>query len=106
MTNVLISLSGAALRALSTPEATAELARRAAKRETSGKWTVAALRAHGRDADAAAKVAATPKVAFARKTEKVAKVAAPKVERLSMKKLDARIDGLTAKLDAILAKLA
>ena len=57
MSNALLSLSGAALRAMNPPEAQAELARRQAKREASGKVTVAALRSWGRTSDAEAVIA-------------------------------------------------
>ncbi len=56
MSNI-TTLSGAALRALNTPEAAAEIARRVAKREASGKVTVAALRSWGRTDEANAIVA-------------------------------------------------
>lgn len=58
-TTSLLSLSGAQLRAEPTNAAyVAELARRQAKREASGKVTVAALRSWGRTDDAAAVIAA------------------------------------------------
>ena len=60
MSNAMLSLSGSALRALNTPEAQAEIARRAAKREESGTWTVAAAKSQGRDDIVAAKLAAKP----------------------------------------------
>lgn len=53
----LISLSGAALRTMNTPEAQAELDRRMAKRQASGKVTVAALRSWGRTSEAEAVIA-------------------------------------------------
>jgi hypothetical protein len=73
----LISLSGAALRAMNTPEAQAEITRRAAKPAK----TVAALRSRGDEAGALARIQASkaadkPKaasrvVAFTRTTEVV-----------------------------------
>lgn len=58
------SLSGATLReaaAKGDAKAQAEIDRRVAKREASGKWTVAALRAHGKSAEADTRVAAAQK---------------------------------------------
>lgn len=83
-TTSLLSLSGAQLRAEPTnPAYVAELARRQAKREASGKVTVAALRSWGRtdEADAikaaakAAKPASAPKAAKGEKAADTALVA-------------------------------
>jgi UDP-N-acetylmuramate-alanine ligase len=103
---------------MSTPEATAEIARRASKREASGKWTVAAAKSQGREDIVAAKMAHT----FTRTTEKVAPVA-PKATKAKATKvakdvpaapskrvtLTVRTTALEAKVDAqgvILAAIA
>lgn len=70
----LLSLSGAQLRAMGTPEATTELARRAAKREASGHWTVAAAKSQGRD-DIAATLLTRTTTKVPAKPAKAAKVA-------------------------------
>ena len=78
MKTTLTSLSGATLRegaAAGNADYAAELARRAAKREASGHWTVAAAKSQGRDDIASAMLARTvPKVVKA-KAPKVAPVA-------------------------------
>jgi hypothetical protein len=109
MTASLTSLSGADLRALvaaGDAAAVAELARRIAKREASGKVTVAALRSWGRtdeaakvvDAAKAAKAAAKPtpvaKVVLTRTTE----VAVPKAKALT---LTQRMGGIEAGLASL-----
>lgn len=76
-TKSLLSLSSAELRALATPEAEAEIARRLAKREATGKWTVAALRAHGKTAEADARVAAAKAKTAIAKVAPVASAPAP-----------------------------
>ena len=78
MSNAMTSLSGADLRALiaaGTPGAKEELARRQAKREASGKVTVAALRSWGRTSEAEAVVAHAKAVKAAAKAAAPAKVA-------------------------------
>lgn len=83
MSNAMLSLSGADLRALvaaGDAAAVAELARRQSKREASGKVTVAALKSWGRTDEAEAivthakEVKAAAKATPAPKAAKVAKV--------------------------------
>lgn len=115
--NALFSATGAALRAAAQAgdaAAAAELARRAAKREASGKWTVAAARSQGRvDIVAtmtAAKPAPAPKaqpVAFAKQRDTIKAVRTDLGARLDrVEQVLTTIADSQAKMAAILAKLA
>jgi hypothetical protein len=115
--NPLVSLSGAELRALEKAgdaAATAELARRQAKREASGKVTVAALRSWGRTTEAEAIVAhakaekAAAKAAAPAKAPKAAPapVAAPtpavaKPKAVAFTRTNERVDQLTTRVQSI-----
>lgn len=116
-TTNLLSLSGAQLRegAATNPAYAAELARRIAKREASGKVTEAALRSWGRTGEADAMIAhakaakAAAKATAPAKAPKAEKVApAPKAEVAVVKpkvaaftRTNERVDALNTRVQSI-----
>jgi hypothetical protein len=97
MSNAMLSLSGAALRALNTPEATAELARRMAKRESAGTVTVAALKSWGRTDEA------TAIVTHAKEVKAAAKAAKPTPAPVVMPKAPAKVTAFTRTNEVVAA---